>query len=67
MMAAVEALAEAVNAADGMQGRVLRPGHECLTPHLDGLAGRGVRVDNAYTPLPTCSPARARPRSSPSA
>lgn len=29
------------------------------TPHLDALAGRGVRFSNAYTPSPICVPARA--------
>jgi len=29
------------------------------TPNLDKLAKRGVRFDNAYTPCPVCSPARA--------
>ena len=29
------------------------------TPTLDGLAERGVRFDNAYTPSPICIPARA--------
>ena len=29
------------------------------TPHLDALAARGVRFDNAYTPNPICVPARA--------
>lgn len=41
--------------------------HDCLsvgghpvvrTPHLDALAGRGVRFTNAYTPYPVCAPAR---------
>jgi arylsulfatase A-like enzyme len=31
----------------------------CRTPHLDGLAERGVRFDAAYTPTSPCSPARA--------
>ena len=51
--------------ADGMQGQVLRPGQDCQTPTLDALAARGVRVDNAYTPLPTCSPAREMACSTP--
>ncbi len=35
-------------------------GHPCvLTPNLDGLAARGVRFSNAYTPSPICVPARA--------
>lgn len=29
------------------------------TPHLDALAARGVRFDNAFTPDPICVPARA--------
>ena len=29
------------------------------TPHLDALAARGVRFENAYTPNPICVPARA--------
>ncbi len=31
----------------------------CETPHLDGIAERGVRFDNAFTVSPVCSPARA--------
>ena len=35
-------------------------GHPVVqTPHLDALAGRGVRFDAAYTPYPLCVPARA--------
>lgn len=45
--------------ADGMQERTIDPEHPCRTPHLQRLMTRGVRVRNAYTPLPTCSPARA--------
>ena len=44
---------------DQMQGRVLEPDHVCRTPNLDRLAQRGVRIRNAYTPNPVCSPARA--------
>ena len=29
------------------------------TPHIDSLAERGVRYENAYTPSPVCVPARA--------
>ncbi|MBX3052022.1 MAG: sulfatase-like hydrolase/transferase [Caldilineaceae bacterium] len=29
------------------------------TPHIDGLAARGVRFDNAFTPTAICAPARA--------
>lgn len=32
---------------------------ELHTPNLDYLASRGVRMDQAYTPSPVCSPARA--------
>ena len=32
---------------------------ELRTPNLDRLASRGVVVDNAFTPTPVCSPARA--------
>jgi arylsulfatase A-like enzyme len=31
----------------------------CRTPHIDGLAARGVRFDAAYCPTSPCSPARA--------
>ena len=35
-------------------------GHPVVqTPHLDGMAARGVRFDAAYTPYPLCAPARA--------
>ena len=44
---------------DQMQGRVLEPDSPCQTPHLDGLAARGVRFRRAYTPNAVCSPARA--------
>jgi choline-sulfatase len=32
---------------------------ELVTPNLDGLAARGVRMANAFTTTPVCSPARA--------
>jgi len=44
---------------DGMQAQPLGPDHPCLTPNVDRLARRGVSFSRAYTPLPTCSPARA--------
>jgi arylsulfatase A-like enzyme len=44
---------------DQMQGRVLEPGHPCITPNFDRLAARGVRLPRAYTPNAVCSPARA--------
>jgi arylsulfatase A-like enzyme len=28
------------------------------TPHIDGLAGDGVRYDNSYCPFPSCTPSR---------
>lgn len=33
--------------------------HEIHTPTLDYLAQTGVQMDNAFTPTPVCSPARA--------
>lgn len=44
---------------DGMQARCLSPGHDCRTPTIDALIGRGLHITGAHTPLPTCSPARA--------
>ncbi|MDA1138199.1 MAG: sulfatase-like hydrolase/transferase, partial [Planctomycetota bacterium] len=44
---------------DGMQGRLVQPGHICKTPNFDRVAAIGTRFSNAYTPSPTCSPARA--------
>lgn len=41
--------------------------HDCLgitsgglvkTPYIDGLAAAGMRFEHAYTPIPTCCPAR---------
>jgi arylsulfatase A-like enzyme len=32
---------------------------EVRSPHLDRLAAEGVRFQNAFTPSPVCSPARA--------
>lgn len=45
--------------ADGLRGQTLAPGAEVVAPHVRALAARGVQIVNAYTPLPTCSPARA--------
>jgi len=42
--------------ADGLQARALG---SAVTPKLDRLSGEGVTFTRAYTPLPTCSPARA--------
>ena len=44
---------------DQLRADALSPDSVCLTPHLDGLARRGVRFCRAYTPNPVCSPARA--------
>lgn len=44
---------------DGMQARVVDPRHECHTPHFTRLCAMGTRFTQAYTPSPTCSPARA--------
>ena len=45
--------------ADGLQGQALAPGSPVVAPHIRALARRGVQIGRAYTPLPTCSPARA--------
>lgn len=44
---------------DGQQAHTLLPGSDCITPTIDALIERGVHITGAYTPLPTCSPARA--------
>lgn len=44
---------------DQMQARVLDAAHPCITPNLDRLIARGVRITRAYTPNAVCSPARA--------
>jgi arylsulfatase A-like enzyme len=44
---------------DGMQGRILDPGHPTHTPNIDALAALGTRILRAYSPNPICSPARA--------
>ena len=45
--------------ADGLRAQALAPDSEVVAPHVRALAVRGVQIANAYTPLPTCSPARA--------
>jgi arylsulfatase A-like enzyme len=45
--------------ADGLRAQALAPTSEVVAPHIRTLAQRGVQINNAYTPLPTCSPARA--------
>jgi arylsulfatase A-like enzyme len=44
--------------ADGLQGRCVRD-DAVVCPNMKRLAAGGVDVRGAYTPLPTCSPARA--------
>ena len=45
--------------ADGLRGQALEPDSQVVAPNVRALAAGGIQVDNAYTPLPTCSPARA--------
>jgi len=45
--------------ADGLRGQTLAPDSQVVAPNVRALAAGGIQVDNAYTPLPTCSPARA--------
>ena len=45
-------------APDGFQGRIV-DSPESITPVIDGLAARGIRLSNAHVPSPTCSPSRA--------
>ena len=45
--------------ADGLRAQSLDPDLQVVAPHIRNLAERGVEIHNAYTPLPTCSPARA--------
>ena len=44
---------------DQMQGQVLDADHPCLTPNMDRLIERGVRVERANPANPVCSPSRA--------
>lgn len=44
---------------DGLQVAPTRLDHPCITPNFDRVSRRGVSLRRAYTPLPTCSPARA--------
>ena len=44
---------------DQMQSQVLEADHPCITPNIDRLMDRGLRIRRAYTPNPVCSPARA--------
>lgn len=44
---------------DAMQAATVNPDHQCLTPHFEELASRGVQFTRAHTTCPTCSPARA--------
>ena len=45
--------------ADGLRAQALTPESVVFAPHVRTLAQRGIQINNAYTPLPTCSPARA--------
>lgn len=44
--------------APGFAGPNAALGRPALTPNIDGLARRGVWMENAYSALPTCCPAR---------
>lgn len=44
---------------DACQAGALEESSPCLTPHFDRLARRGMRMNRAYCPSPTCSPSRA--------
>ncbi len=44
---------------DHTNAQALAPGSPCRTPHLDALAGDGVRFGRCYTTNAICSPARA--------
>jgi arylsulfatase A-like enzyme len=44
---------------DQMQARVLNNGHPAITPNLQKLISRGVRITGACTSNAVCSPARA--------
>ena len=46
--------------ADGLQGAAVHPENTTtVAPHSASVAAAGVQITRAYTPLPTCSPARA--------
>ncbi|MBT3271637.1 MAG: sulfatase-like hydrolase/transferase, partial [Spirochaetales bacterium] len=43
---------------DGFQGKIVNS-DESITPNIDTLASRGLRLTNCHAALPTCSPSRA--------
>ncbi len=44
---------------DHTNARAVAAGSPCIKPHLDALAGEGVRFARNYTTNAFCSPARA--------
>ena len=44
---------------DQLRGDVIRPDHRCLTPNLDRLHARGLRIEHGYAANAICSPSRA--------
>ncbi|QCT04744.1 putative choline-sulfatase [Paenibacillus algicola] len=44
---------------DQQQAQVTMQDHPCRTPHLDEIAGQGVRFTYTYPPMAHCCPARA--------
>lgn len=44
---------------DGLQAEALEPASACLIPTFEAFRANGLAFNRAYTPTPTCSPARA--------